>query len=169
MTSGEVNQKNITKTKNLITKEGLNNSNANLLPKHSIMIALSGQGKTKGTVAILEIETCCSQSLAALIPNKKIFYKYLYYYLENNYKNIRGLVGDNLRDGLSITILKDIYVLLPPISEQIQIANYLEIQIDKIDNTIEKIEKNIELLEEYKESLIHHVVTGKIDVRGVEV
>ena len=53
--------------------------------------------------------------------------------------------------------------------EQLIIVDYLDKQTKKIDKNIEKIEKNIELLEEYKESLIHHVVTGKIDVRGVEV
>ena len=48
---------------------------------------------------------------------------------------------------------------------QDKIVTYLDFEISKIDKTIEKIKENIDLLEEYKTSLIHHVVTGKIDVR----
>jgi len=72
------------------------------------------------------------------------------------------------RASLSQDVLKNLICLLPPIKEQTEIVDYLDKQTYKIDKTIEKVEKNIELLEEYKESLIHHVVTGKIDVRGVE-
>ena len=56
----------------------------------------------------------------------------------------------------------------PPLSEQLQIVDYLDKATSKIDKTIKLIEKKIKLLEEYKKSLIHQVVTGKVDVRGVE-
>jgi len=64
--------------------------------------------------------------------------------------------------------LSNIKVAWPPLSEQITIANFLDKQTLKIDKTIQKIEEKIKLLEEYKKSLIHHTVTGKIDVRGLE-
>ena len=57
---------------------------------------------------------------------------------------------------------------IPPKQEQTAIANFLDKATSRIDKTIKLIEKKIELLEEYKKSLIHHVVTGKVDVRGVE-
>ncbi|WP_458453470.1 restriction endonuclease subunit S [Methanobrevibacter sp.] len=170
MTSGEVNQEYVNDTKNKITVEGLNNSNAHTLPKHSIVMALSGQGQTKGRVAILNIPTCCSQSVGAFIcDNIHIYYKYLFYYFKSRYYDIRGLVGDNLRDGLSLSIIGDIPTLMPPFEEQIRLANELDKHIPKINQIIDKITDNITLLEEYKTSLIHHVVTGKIDVRGEEI
>ena len=55
------------------------------------------------------------------------------------------------------------------INEQNKIVDFLNIHISKINFTIKKVEENINLLEEYKTSLIHHVVTGKIDVRGEEI
>ena len=57
-------------------------------------------------------------------------------------------------------------LILPSFREQQQIVEYLDKQTSLIDRTIKKIELNIELLEEYKKSLIHHVVTGKVDVRA---
>jgi type I restriction enzyme S subunit len=69
------------------------------------------------------------------------------------------------RFGISTYPIKNISILLPPRQEQKNIAEYLDIHTLKIDKTIQKIEEKIKLLEEYKKSLIHHVVTGKIDVR----
>lgn len=57
----------------------------------------------------------------------------------------------------------------PPIDEQIEIIEYLNDEINKLTEVIYKINENINLLEEYKTSLIHHVVTGKVDVRGEEI
>lgn len=81
-------------------------------------------------------------------------------------KQIRSKVNGVKVYSINQSILKECYVLLPPIEEQYKITQYLENQTNKINKTIEKIERNIELLEEYKESLIHHVVTGKVDVKG---
>jgi len=63
----------------------------------------------------------------------------------------------------------NISICVPPIKEQKEISLYLDKESSKIDNIIQKIQENIELLEEYKKSLIHHVVTGKVDVREVAV
>ena len=84
-------------------------------------------------------------------------------------KQLRSKVSGVKVYSINQSILKECYVLIPPNEEQKLIVDYLDKTSINIDKTVEKIEKNIELLEEYKESLIHHVVTGKIDVRGVEV
>ena len=62
-------------------------------------------------------------------------------------------------------LLSNIKLPLPPLSEQIAISEYLDKATSKIDQTIKKIEEKIEFLEEFKSSLVHHVVTGKVDVR----
>ena len=62
--------------------------------------------------------------------------------------------------------LKNITIIKPPLNEQIEISKQLTKELDNIYNTIEKIQENNNLLEEYKKSLIHHAVTGKIDVSG---
>ena len=63
MSSGEINKKKIREIDGRITKEGFENSSTKLLPIGTVMMGLNGQGKTKGTVGILEIETTCNQSL----------------------------------------------------------------------------------------------------------
>ena len=63
--------------------------------------------------------------------------------------------------------LNQIEITIPQKPEQQQIVKYLDKQTSKIDQTIKKIEDKVTLMEEYKYSLIHHVVTGKVDVREV--
>lgn len=65
--------------------------------------------------------------------------------------------------------IENYMMVTPPIGEQKDIVDYLDNEIDRITNTISKIKENIVLLEEYKTSLIHHVITGKIDVRGEKI
>ena len=60
-------------------------------------------------------------------------------------------------------------IVIPNTIEQNEIINYLNNKTAKIDEIVSKIKENINLLEEYKTSLIHHVVTGKIDVKGEEI
>lgn len=63
----------------------------------------------------------------------------------------------------------NIPLVIPSIEEQENIVRYLGKETSKINQIINKVGKNINLLEEYKKSLIHHVVTGKVDVREVAV
>lgn len=66
-------------------------------------------------------------------------------------------------------IINNMSILIPPLTEQKQIVNYLDNKIANLNRTKEKIEEQINLLEEYKESLIYNVVTGKVDVRGEDI
>lgn len=101
---------------------------------------------------------------------KKIKGKYFYYYMSSKFsEEIEKGSAKSTVDSVRLPMLENFHIPIPSNTEQEKIINYLDEKTQKIDNTICKIERNIELLEEYKESLIHHVVTGKIDVRGVEV
>jgi type I restriction enzyme, S subunit len=158
MSSGEVNLKRIRDVSGRITKKGLENSNARYLPKGTVMIALNGQGKTRGTVAILETEVTCNQSLAGFLPSEKHEPYYLFYNLESRYKEIRGLTGDGARTGLNLAILRELEVPLPPIKEQRKIAAILS----SVDEAIEKTEAIIEQTEKVKKGLMQQLLTKGI-------
>ncbi len=168
LNSGEVNKRRISDSDNFITELGFNGSSAKWIESKSLLMALAGQGKTKGTVATLEFQATCNQSLAAIIPDHhKINYRYLFYFLDSKYLEIRGLVGDDSRDGLNLEIIKDFIVPKLSLNEQEKIVQYLDKKISGIDNAINRIEKEIELMREYQTALISEVVTGKVDVRSV--
>ena len=70
-------------------------------------------------------------------------------------------------DSLRMPLVQDFTISFPPLNEQNSIIKFLDQKTFQIDTLICKIEKKIDLLHEYKQSLITHAVTGKIDVREV--
>ena len=143
MSSGEVNKGNIYETEKKITKEGYNNSSAKMLPKNTVVIALAGQGKTRGTVAITRIELCTNQSICGIISNEKLNSDFLYHYLKTQYENLRQLSsGNGTRGGLNLKMLNNYLVPLPPLEVQKRIVEVL----DNFEKTCKEL--NIELSSE---------------------
>lgn len=77
MSSGEVNLRYVANTQNTITRLGYDNASTTIVPIHSVVIALAGQGKTRGKVAITEIELCTNQSLCSMVCHSELNYKEL--------------------------------------------------------------------------------------------
>ena len=126
MSSGEINNKVIYSTDNMISKIGFSNSSAKWVKEKSVLIALAGQGKTRGTVAISEIPLTTNQSIAAIHPDSFLYYKFLFQNLEGRYNELREVSsGDGTRGGLNKQIISDLEVLAPEIQEQIKIGDFL--------------------------------------------
>lgn len=144
MSSGEIHNRFIIDTAEKITNLGVQNSNARLLPENTVFIAMNGQGKTRGTVAISRCELTCNQSLAALIcDEKKILPEFLYFYLRTQYQNIRNLTGEG-RNGLNLKLVRSIQIPLIELKHQETISKFLsdiakqsEILEDKKNQTIQ--------------------------------
>jgi type I restriction enzyme, S subunit len=69
MKSGDINLKRVHNVEGRITQSGFDNSSTKKIPPYSVLIALAGQGKTRGLVAVNEVEICTNQSIAAIMPN----------------------------------------------------------------------------------------------------
>ena len=125
LSSGEVHKKYITYTDNKISVEGLNNSSARMIPANSVLIALAGQGKTRGTVAINRISLTTNQSIAAMIFSKEIVPEFVFCNLENRYEEIRRMSsGDGSRGGLNKQIVGEIEIPYTSKEEQAKIGAY---------------------------------------------
>ncbi len=150
MSSGEVHKKFVTYTDAFITTEGYNHSSTKMVPIHSIVVALAGQGKTRGTVAVNEIELCTNQSLCAIVPSSTINYLYLFNNLNSRYLEIRNMAGDIAgRGGLNLKIINSIKVILPPMELQQQfaeIATQAEATKTSLRASIEAIDRVIRSL-----------------------
>ncbi|MBN1599045.1 MAG: restriction endonuclease subunit S [Bacteroidales bacterium] len=163
LNSGTVNQFNITEPSEHISVLGYESSSAKWIPEKSIIIALAGQGKTKGMAGQVMFKCTCNQSLGVIVPNDVNYTRYLLYWLTANYQNIRNLGGGDKRDGLNLEMIGSIKAPLPTIAEQTFIASYLDQKTAQIDETIAKKERLIELLEEERKAIINNAVTKGID------
>ena len=121
-------------------------------------------------VALVDRDGCCTSELIVYKSSKKILPKFLMYKLvsKKNIDYVNSLTYGVKMPRADPNTLSNIKQSIPPFEEEQKIAQYLNKATSKIDKTIQKIEEKIKLLEEYKKSLIHYVVTGKVDVRGVE-
>ena len=107
-----------------------------------------------------------NSSLAVITPKAFLNYKYLYYYLQSNsfWSIINLLLVGMGVPHLTQTNMKNIKMPLPPLEEQVVIAEYLDAKCGEIDRLIETKRQKIETLKEYKKSVIYEVVTGKTDL-----
>jgi type I restriction enzyme S subunit len=159
LNSGAVNDGYITEPSEYITREGFLGSSAKWIPKGALVMALAGQGKTKGMVAQLGFAASCNQSMAAIIPINRIQARYLYWWLAANYFNIRNMAGGEARDGLNLDLLGGIPCPVPDRDAQCAIADFLDRETAKIDTLVAKKRTLIERLKEKRTALISRTVT----------
>lgn len=161
MSSGEVNQGIVKHTFETITDLALKRTSTKLLPNGTVMLALNGQGKTKGTAAVLAIESASNQSLASFIVDNKILNNmYLYYFFVANYYNIRGLKGED-RDGLNLQLVSNIVIPLFELEEQQKLVDFLDKKTVQIDKLIQIKNEQIDNINKQRQTLIYDYVTGK--------
>lgn len=160
MSSGEVNLGQVYEVEGRITQLGYDKCSTKMVPEGSVVIALAGQGKTRGTVAILRTSVCTNQSLAALVPQKEIVSgEYLYYYLKTQYAKLREVsAGDGTRGGLNLKMLKAYKVVIPSHKAQDQIVAILD-RFDTLTNDLTsglpaEMEKRRQQYEFYRDKLL---------------
>ena len=167
VTTAEVQFKTILDSAEKITKEGLTNSSAKLFPINTILMAMYGQGKTRGQVAKLGIEASTNQACAAIILSSDYCVDYYYQFLIYQYENIRDMSNSGSQENLSGSIVKSIPVLVPPYFEQEKIAQILSTW----DQAISATEKLLENSQQQKKALMQQLLTGKkrlLDENGVK-
>ena len=159
LNSGAVNQGVITQPTTFITKQATMNGATRWVAPKSVLIALAGQGKTKGMSARTEIRSTFNQSLAAIEPNGNLDYRYLHYWVQSNYQNIRNLAGGDLRDGLNLDHIGSIEIPLPPRATQRDIADYLDHETAEIDALVSDLSDLLALLAERLPSAVQSHVS----------
>lgn len=159
VTTTEVNFGSISKTSQHISELGLKNSAAKLLSPGTILLALYGQGKTRGKVAILDIEAACNQACAAIVLSEIVSRPFVFRYLASRYDFIRSLSNTGNQENLNGVIVKSIPIPLPPtFAEQEAIAETLS----DIDTEIESLESKLAKAREIKKGMMQELLTGRI-------
>lgn len=167
LVSGDINKKEIKDCDGKITELGMKNSNAKYLPENSVMIALNGQGKTRGTVAMLRIKATCNQSLVSIYPkdDSKLMPELIFANLDGRYNELRKLTGDtgNDRRGLNMPLIRNITFSFPKsLSKQKEIVT----KLDKLSKETKKLEsiykQKLTDLEELKKSILSKAFSGEL-------
>lgn len=158
MSSGEIHRKRITEVDGRITDDGLRESAAQLLPVGTVLMALAGQGKTRGTVALSEVELATNQSIAGILPSGTHDPEFLYYNLDTRYDEVRGeSAGDGGRGGLNLTIINKLRVLMPGIDEQRAVSGVLR----DVDAEIAALGRRLGSARNVKYGMMQELLSGR--------
>ena len=165
--TGDLNDSYINDTSKKITIKALDDHSLRFYPEGSIVMAM--YGATIGKLGLLNIKTTTNQACCVMAGNKVYHSKYGFNTLLAARTHILTLAYGGGQPNISQDTIKTIQLPVPTIDEQQQIADYLDKKTAEIDSAIDKFKVQIDKLKEYRQALITEVVTGKIDVRGIEI
>lgn len=135
--TGEVINDIIYDTEEKITEDAIKNSSAKIYPKGSLIIAMYGQGLTRGRTAKLGIDASTNQACAVLfgIDNSIILTDFLWAYLMGEYHSLRKMASGNNQPNLNAQMIKDYPVIIPSIKIQSEIVDTIKsIRINIVNN-----------------------------------
>lgn len=163
VTTGELECGYVTKTSESVTAQALSETSLRMYPVGTLLMAMYGQGKTRGTVAKLGLEATVNQACAA-ISLKSGDVDFLFYALQNAYDDIRKLSNTGNQENLNANIIKTYSIAFPPVLEQQKIAVILTTQ----DKVIELKEKLLAEKQRQKKYLMQQLLTGKKRLPGFD-
>jgi len=168
LTSGKIHERFIEQADELVTDLAVEECHLPRVRANSLLIAITGQGKTLGNSALVKFATCISQHLAyAQFHTEEVVPEFMLWYLQTRYQHLRSVsqAGGSTKGALTCGYIKTYPVPLPSVGEQNQIA--------KICAILEKKERNHErrrlTLEELFRTLLHQLMTGQVRVNGPEL
>jgi type I restriction enzyme S subunit len=150
--------KYLTKTSNFITKIGLENSNAWIIPANSLLLAMYG---SLGEVSINRINVATNQAILGIIPKEEDDVEFLYYWFLYFKPNWKRYAKPTTQANLTAEIVKNSLTPLPRQEERKKIAEILSAIDKKLE--IERNEKT--RLERIKQAMMDLLLTGKIRIR----
>jgi type I restriction enzyme S subunit len=153
----------ITEADEFITDAGLNNSSAKVFPEKTILMAMYGQGKTRGQVAMLGIKAATNQACAAILPRADIDPRFVFLNLGSRYEELRGLSNSGGQENLSQGLIQGIQFSYPnDKAEQQRIADCLT----SLDDIIAAQTQKLEALKTHKKGLMQQLFPSPEEVEA---
>ena len=144
----------IESTRESISSAGLSNSSAKVFPKRTVLMALYGQGKTRGKVAMLGVEAATNQACAAILPSDEVDPRFVFLNLSGRYEEIRANSNSGGQKNLSQALVRDLPFAYPKErAEQHRIAECLT----ALDDQIAAQAQRIASLKQHKQGLLQQL------------
>ncbi len=165
--TGEINYYVINDTEEKITTTGLANSAARLFPAGTLLMAMYGQGITRGKVGLLGIEAATNQACASIIPTEKerISSVFLYYYFEYHYEKLRQLGHGANQRNMNAALIRSFPLSFPKPDEQATVVTVFA----SLDEKRGHHEYRKTQLQDLFRTLLHELMTAKTLVHELEI
>lgn len=151
----------IRETEEHVSEEGICAARLSVYPPGTVLVAMYGQGKTRGQSAILGVHATTNQACAAIVAGDALKPWFLYYYLASRYEQLRiGGQGSN-QDNLNLSMISRFPIRVPGKGIQQQIVDHL----DHWTAAIAAEERKLAALERVKTELARRLLTGELRVK----
>jgi len=164
VTSGALNDLFVDEATEFITELALQETNAKLFPAGSLLVAMYGEGKTRGKVSELRLDAATNQACAALLfdgeaqnckPFVKIFFR-------KNYDDIRRLSSGGVQPNLNLSIIRGTSVPLPPLAEQHRIVAEVERRLSVVAEVEAAVDANLARAERLRQAILKRAFEGRL-------
>lgn len=141
-----------------ISKVGLENSAANLIPAWTLIISTR---MAVGKAVFVTKDASINQDLKALFPKDNLDKFFLFHWFFSNSENILSLASGSTVKGIRLEVLRGLKLALPSIKEQKQIADIL----NSVDQKLYILSEKKTTYQDLKQGLMQHLLTGKVRVK----
>jgi type I restriction enzyme S subunit len=154
--TGEIDFAPITEVRESISRKALVECSLSLLPPKTVLIAITGEGKTRGRSAVLEVSATTNQHSVAILPNDTWDASFLQLWLQSSYHELRELSEGRggSRSALSGAQIKALETPVPGINEQRHIVARLKSQLDETDNMAQSVTAQLAEIERLPQRLL---------------
>jgi type I restriction enzyme S subunit len=160
LSSGKVNDYRITSPSRLITARAVEETSLRIVPAGALVVGMIGEGRTRGMTARLEIAATINQNLAAVVPRAGMNAVFGHALLHSQYERLRrGGRGSN-QDALNCSLVSQFPVALPPLEEQLRIA---EVAL-QTEATLEREVESVSKLRKLRTGLMEDLLSGRVRV-----
>lgn len=164
VTSGALNEEYVREATDYVTEKAIKETNLTVYPKYTLLVAMYGEGKTRGKCSELLIEACTNQAIAAIhFDNQQVIVKkYLKYFLVKNYIGVRKKSSGGVQPNLNLGIIKKLQFPLAPFDEQSLIVQEIENRLSVADKMEESITQSLQQAEALRQSILKKAFEGKL-------
>ena len=167
LNSGVVNQPEITSADQFVTKLATRRCHLPMVGSGAVLIAITGQGKTRGQVSVLSISATISQHLAFIQPmGHRLRPWFLKWVLVAAYDFLRSISDDGggTKGALTCEQIANLRVPVPPLNEQDEILSQVTAAVTKMEALQSVVDRAISIIKERRAAVISNAVTGTFDL-----
>ena len=163
VSSSEVANCRVSATREHITAEGLANSNAKVYPSNTVLIAMIGEGKTRGQSAILDIDASTNQNVAGLIfDGGNVCPDYIWYWALGEYEQNRAVGRGGAQPALNGQKVRALLLPLPPLEEQIVIVGRVKALLERADAVEKRVSAVKSCSDKLTQSMLAKAFRGEL-------
>ena len=164
MTSGALNSEVVTLATEFVTELALKECRLEIYPAGSLLVAMYGEGKTRGKCSELSFPATINQAIAAIVlePMAQPSKAYLKAFLLESYERMRAQASGGVQPNLNLQIIKSIALPLPPQAEQFEITQLLDGQFDLISRQRTAVELGLKQSTAQRQNILRAAFAGQL-------